>query len=625
MALYLYRKIRDKRQQQPPQPWTDAQKSNELDDFMGELHRPSNDRSSTEQMLHEEQTAAAKQEKSAMRRYRWRLIAGLFIPASIQALNTTMLAGALPFIASDFNQLSQLNWIVSAYNLTAAAFIPFWGQMADVAGRYITLQAAAVVMILGSALCAGAPTNNFAMFLAGRGLEGVGSAGFLILSKVILADKVSLQQNAKNNTVFTVVIGVAYSIGPVVGGYLTAVTWRWVFIINIPLSVVGIVLLHFVTRPLLLGPQAIKKDERETSEQVSRSANFTKRLSTIDFGGQVLFLFGIGLLVLALTWGGSYYPWSDAQVIGPLVSGAVLTIAFVFWEYLLVPGKALSIRLPHQRAMIPIRLLWARNGGVLTYINFITGMAMYAVFYFAGLYFTIARGFESDKAGTSLLYYLPGLGVGAYLAIFACNRWPRKTWPPLAFGTVVEATGITCIAAAIHIGDLPTIYGMIALTGVGTGIRLMPGTLHGVGYYRTQIASVVSIMNFANSFGGTMASTIMLNIFNNKLGISLVHGTSGASSFNQIDQLPPKEQEFVRARAQAAIVVAFYGISAFMWLGVVAMAFLGNVDIKKDVDDVDEEGQTSASSLAKGSYVASWCRRSDGDDVAAEEAGRETK
>lgn len=73
-------------------------------------------------------------------------------------------------------------------------------------------------MIIGSALCAGAPTNAFPMFLAGRGLEGAGSAGMLILSKIILADKVSLRDNAKNNTVFTLVIGVSYTIGPIIGG-----------------------------------------------------------------------------------------------------------------------------------------------------------------------------------------------------------------------------------------------------------------------------------------------------------------------------------------------------------------------------------------------------------------------
>jgi hypothetical protein len=88
-------------------------------------------------------------------------------------------------------------------------------------------------------------------------------------------------------------------------------------------------------------------------------------------------------------------------------------------------------------------------------------------------------------------------------------------------------------------------------------------------------------MNLAVSLGDTLASTIMLNIFNNKLsnaGVNLVHGaSSSASSFSAISSLPPREQEFIRQKASDGIVVAFYGISSFMWLGVIAVCFLGNV------------------------------------------------
>ncbi len=74
---------------------------------------------------------------------------------------------------------------------------------------------------------------------------------------------------------------------------------------------------------------------------------------------------------------------------------------------------------------------------------------------------------------------------------------------------------------------------MLALTGFGTGVRSMPGTRHGVGYFRSQIAAVVSIMNFAISFGGTLASTIMLNLFDKQMsnaGISFGSGESASAS-----------------------------------------------------------------------------------------------
>jgi MFS family permease len=126
------------------------------------------------------------------------------------------------------DQLSQLNWIISAFNLTSGAFIPFWGQFADVFGRYAAIQIALITTIIGSAFCSGAPTTAFPMLLVGRALQGVGCAGLMIITKIVLADKVSLKENAKNNTIFTIVGGIGYGIGPVIGGYLTEASW-WVF------------------------------------------------------------------------------------------------------------------------------------------------------------------------------------------------------------------------------------------------------------------------------------------------------------------------------------------------------------------------------------------------------------
>ena len=67
------------------------------------------------------------------------------------------------------------------------------------------------------------------------------------------------------------------------------------------------------------------------------------------------------------------------------------------------------------------------------------------------------------------------IAVGAYLAMFTCNIYPRKTWFPLAFGTFIEPLGMTLLAIAINLDNVPMLSGMLGLTGVGTGIRFMPG------------------------------------------------------------------------------------------------------------------------------------------------------
>lgn len=117
------------------------------------------------------------------------------------------------YIADKFDQL---NWIVTAYTLTSTAFIPFYGQLADVFGRHISLQAALFFTVIGSVLCAAA--QSWSMLLLGRALQGLSSAGLSSIILVVLADKVTLEENAKNNTLFTIVSGSTYAIGPLIGG-----------------------------------------------------------------------------------------------------------------------------------------------------------------------------------------------------------------------------------------------------------------------------------------------------------------------------------------------------------------------------------------------------------------------
>lgn len=180
------------------------------------------------------------------------------------------------------------------------------------------------------------------------------------------------------------------------------------------------------------------------------------------------------------------------------------------------------------------------------------------------------------------LTFLPG---GAYLAMYAMGNWPCATIPPLLLGTILEPLGITILASALNSNNLHLIYGMLALTGVGTGIRLMPGTLHGVGYFPKSISHIVSLMALANTLGGTLATTIMLNIFNGTLqknGIDFGSASGDSESFDAIRGLAPADLAFFKEKATRGIVLAFYAITAFMWLGVLSCCGLGNVRIVGD-------------------------------------------
>jgi hypothetical protein len=114
-------------------------------------------------------------------------------------------------------------------------------------------------------------------------------------------------------------------------------------------------------------------------------------LKVIDVGGQLLFLVGIGLLMLAFAWAPRTYSWDSAAVLCPLIVGSVVTLGFLCWEFLMAPSRLLARLFPRQRPMLPWEFLSQRNIGLLFYINLATGIAMYAVYYFTSLYFEVVE------------------------------------------------------------------------------------------------------------------------------------------------------------------------------------------------------------------------------------------
>ena len=110
--------------------------------------------------------------------------------------------------------LNQLSWIGTAFTLTDTAFVPFFGQLADIFGRYAALQVAVTIMTVGAVLCASSPV--WPVLVLGRAVQGVGTAGIATCSLIILADKVSLKEQAFNTSIFHFLIGVAYATGPLV-------------------------------------------------------------------------------------------------------------------------------------------------------------------------------------------------------------------------------------------------------------------------------------------------------------------------------------------------------------------------------------------------------------------------
>ncbi|KKO96540.1 hypothetical protein THAR02_11355 [Trichoderma harzianum] len=528
-------------------------------------------------------------------KYRIQLIAGLVLPYFLASLDLTVVATALPFIASHFQKFDQLNWIVTAYTLTSTAFIPFYGQFADVFGRHISLQVAIFFTVIGSVLCSAA--QSWGMLLLGRALQGLSSAGLNSIILVILADKVTLEENAKNNTLFTIVSGSTYAIGPLIGGPKADVFLFLRYLTDI--AVASHILLFFILRNELLEGTHFHKG--------SKWSAIFPALATLDIGGVVLFIFAVGLIILGTSWGGSTFPWDSVQVLAPITVGGALLPVFVLYEFLLGDGRILALLFPQQSPMLPLDLFSRKDTLVIAVIQFSTGAAMYAVFYFVGIYFTLVEGKPASSAGIQLLYYIPGIAAGVYSAMYLCNRWPGQTFWPLLLGSVEEAAGLGALTWAVSASRPNIVSGMMVLTGAGTGSRFMPASLHVAGVWPERLAPAMSLMRFAMPFGGTIGLTIMNAVFNSKfasatssLSLPSSSGNIGntisqdSQSLDAITKLPSDLQAAVRKAGRSGVEWAFISILPMLGLSVFACFVLGNVWIKHKAKKGEVASSTSS-------------------------------
>ena len=468
--------------------------------------------------------------------------------------------------------------------------MPVFGQLSDTFGRHSALQFSTFVLTLGSVLCAAAPV--WPVLLLGRGLQGIGTAGIQNVAMIVLADKVSLKEQAVNTSLFQLLNGIGYSVGPVIGGYIVNSNWRYAFVLCAGMGAISMVCLFFLRKDLKTGSVSLS----HPTHGQTRPQAFASGFSTLDFGGIFLFVFGIGLVILGTAWGGSTYPWSSTAVIAPLVIGVVLLMVFFVWEKLLEPNQLLSRSMPKTVPLVPFDILRNKDVGLVCFITAGAGAALFSVFYFIGIYFTLVEAYSASEAGVNLLYYIPGIGVGVYAAIFLCNVKPRQTFWPLFLGTIDETAAMAVLAYAVKKRNRTLVNVMMGVAGGGTGARFMPSSLHLAGMFRDRLAPVYSLQRFALPFGGTLALTIMGSVFQNEMAVYFGNadvqaqlGNNATSSFNlhsqaaleAVNRLPPAQQEAVRARGANATMWAFISILPFLGLSLLATLGLGNVWISK--------------------------------------------
>ena len=216
-------------------------------------------------------------------------------------LDQTILATALPTIAGDLGSLSDVSWVVTAYVVAAAASMPLWGKLGDRHGRKILLEASLAVFVLSSAFCAAA--QDITQLVALRMVQGAAAGGLMTLAMAAVGDLVSPRERGRYQGYIAAVFAIATVVGPLIGGVLVeSASWRWVFLVNLPVGVAALAGLI-----LRLPAPSVEPPE-----------------SPLDLLGAALVALATSALMLACIFGGDRYAWDSAPILGLIAATAVL-------------------------------------------------------------------------------------------------------------------------------------------------------------------------------------------------------------------------------------------------------------------------------------------------------------
>jgi len=308
-------------------------------------------------------------------------VATVFVSAMfMNIMDITIVNVALPTIGRDFHiPPTAVDGVVIAYLVSLAVFIPASGWMGDHFGGKRVLLAAIGVFTIGSALCGLA--HNETQLVVFRVLQGAGGGMMAPVGMAMLYRVFPPAERVRAASVITVPTTMAPAIGPVLGGFLvTAISWRWVFFVNLPIGIAAVV----------FGALFLERSE-------------THDAGRLDVRGFVLGGAGLGLLMYGVSEG-PLQSWSSPEVVGACLVGAVLLAVFVFAE------------LRTERPMVDLHLLRGHLFRTTNVVLFLSMAAFLGMLFLIPLYFQDARGLSALQSGLSTFPEAFGVMVGAQFA-----------------------------------------------------------------------------------------------------------------------------------------------------------------------------------------------------------------
>ena len=420
------------------------------------------------------------------------IISGLALAMFLGALNQTIVATALPTIGRAFDDFENLSWVVIAYLLTSTVVAPLYGKLSDIYGRRGMMLVALGVFMAGSAASAAAP--SMLMLILGRGLQGIGGGGIVPLAQSIIADAVPPRERGAYQAYTGSVWIVAGAAGPVLGGVIAEhLHWSVIFWLNIPLGIGAALLCH---RQLKLLPRH-------------------ERAHTIDLTGAGLMMISAISLLLALTWGGTRYPWLSQQILILIIGAAVLAAVFIWWV-LRVPEPFLPLAVLNNPIMRVGSITTACTQGVSI------GLTIYVP-----LYYELVHGLSASDSGLALIPIVMMTTPGSYLSGRAMLYMNRYKWVAIVMLSIATiAVSLLVIHPLMPVWVVSIITGLVGL-GTGSSYPTVTVSIQNAVAHQ-QIGIAMGTMNFFRALASSFVVAVMGAIMLTQLGAAPQRGVSSA-------------------------------------------------------------------------------------------------
>lgn len=396
------------------------------------------------------------------------VMATVVLGSAVASLTATVVNVALPTLASDLGTGSSgQKWIINGYALTLAAFMLIGGSIGDRFGRLRTYRIGVIWFAAASLLCALA--WNTQALIGFRLLQGVGGALLTPGSLAIIESSLQRSDRGRGVGMWSGITGIAGAVGPLLGGLLVEISWRWVFVINVPVAVAVVVLSHWVP---------------ETSDPNARDG-------PLDLGGAALSALVLGSLSYALIEGPE----------GPLTTFEIIVAV------LGVAGGVLLWRLQRRQPypLLPLDLFASRPFAIANVLTFLIYGGMGVLFFLLSVHLQVTAGWTPFRAGTALLPVTVIMLVLSPRAGALSQRvGPRL---PLTVGPITAAGGMVLMTRigpdASFISDvLPA----VTVFGIGLAGVVAPVTSTAMGSVPSARAGAASGMNNAVArTGGLLA------------------------------------------------------------------------------------------------------------------------